>query len=157
MQVKKYLILLIFLSCTTSVSETNIDTVAETSIVESDIILTQILASYQNFSNSPQNSLDIIWNYAHPDNKKITGPKENFRNMLLSEPYNSILDLKEYSFTKTVETQNNEHYEIKILASNNSYFEVTWVFQLDKCPEDPINNCWLTIAVTAPSYYESGV
>ena len=77
--------------------------------------------------------------------------------MLLSEPYNSILDLKEYSFTKTVETKDTEHYEIKILASNNSYFEVTWVFQLDKCPENPINDCWLTIAVTAPSYYESGV
>ena len=45
----------------------------------------------------------------------------------------------------------------KILASNNSYFEVTWVFQLDKCPENPTNDCWLTIAVTAPSYYESGV
>ena len=157
MQVKKYLILLIFLSCTTSVSEKNIDTVVETSIVESDIILTEILASYQNFSNSPQNSLDIIWNYAHPDNKKIIGPKENFRNMLLSEPYNSILDLKEYSFTKTVETDDSEHYEIKILAKNNSYFEVTWVFQLDVCLDDSENKCWLTVAVTAPSYFESGV
>ena len=157
MQVKKYLVLLIFLSCTTSVPAENIDTTAQTSVVESNAILTEILESYQNFSNSPQISLDIIWNYAHPDNKKITGPKENFRNMLLSEPYNSILDLKEYSFTKTVETKDTEHYEIKILANNNSYFEVTWVFQLDKCPENPTNDCWLTIAVTAPSYYESGV
>jgi len=157
LQVKKYLVLLIFLSCTTSVPAENIDTTAQTSIVESNAILTEIIESYQNFSNSPRISLDTIWNYAHPDNKKITGPKENFRNMLLSEPYNSILDLKEYSFTKTVETKDTEHYEIKILANNNSYFEVTWVFQLDKCPENPTNDCWLTIAVTAPSYYESGV
>ena len=109
MQVKKYLVLLIFLSCTTSVPAENIDTNAQTSVVESNAILTEILESYQNFSNSPQISLDTIWNYAHPDNKKITGPKENFRNMLLSEPYNSILDLKEYSFTKTVETKDTEH------------------------------------------------
>ena len=157
MQVKKYLILLIFLSCSPSVSENNIETATKTTLVESNIILTEILESYQNFSKYPENSLDTIWKYAHPDNKKITGPKENFRNMLLSEPYSSILDLKEYSFTKTVETETNEHYEIKILANNNSYFEVTWVFQLDVCPENQGGDCWLTIAVTAPSYYESGV
>ena len=156
MQVKKYLVLLILFSCSSSVSE-NIETVTVVDFIESDIILTEILESYQNFSNSPENSLDTIWEYAHPDNKKITGPKENFRNMLLSEPYNSILNLKEYSFTKTVATETNEHYEIKILADNNSYFEVTWVFELDKCPDSPLNDCWLTIAVTAPSYYESGV
>ena len=156
MQVKKYLVLLILFSCSSSVSE-NIETATEADFIESDIILTEILESYQNFSNSPENSLDTIWEYAHPDNKKITGPKENFRNMLLSEPYNSILNLKEYSFTKTVATETNEHYEIKILADNNSYFEVTWVFELDKCPDSPLNDCWLTIAVTAPSYYESGV
>lgn len=156
MQVKKYLVLLILFSCSSSVSE-NIETATEADFIESDIILTEILESYQNFSNSPENSLDTIWEYAHPDNKKITGPKENFRKMLLSEPYNSILNLKEYSFTKTVATETNEHYEIKILADNNSYFEVTWVFELDKCPDSPLNDCWLTIAVTAPSYYESGV
>ncbi len=156
MQVKKYLVFLILFSCSSSVSE-NIETATEADFIESDIILTEILESYQNFSNSPENSLDTIWEYAHPDNKKITGPKENFRNMLLSEPYNSILNLKEYSFTKTVATETNEHYEIKILADNNSYFEVTWVFELDKCPDSPLNDCWLTIAVTAPSYYESGV
>jgi len=156
LQVKKYLVLLILFSCSSSVSE-NIETATEADFIESDIILTEILESYQNFSNSPENSLDTIWEYAHPDNKKITGPKENFRNMLLSEPYNSILNLKEYSFTKTVATETNEHYEIKILADNNSYFEVTWVFELDKCPDSPLNDCWLTIAVTAPSYYESGV
>ncbi len=156
MQVKKYLVFLILFSCSSSVSE-NIETATEADFIESDIILTEILESYQNFSNSPENSLDTIWEYAHPDNKKITGPKENFRKMLLSEPYNSILNLKEYSFTKTVATETNEHYEIKILADNNSYFEVTWVFELDKCPDSPLNDCWLTIAVTAPSYYESGV
>tara|TARA_B100000497_G_scaffold108220_1_gene126263 strand:- start:982 stop:1452 length:471 start_codon:yes stop_codon:yes gene_type:complete len=156
LQVKKYLVFLILFSCSSSVSE-NIETATEADFIESDIILTEILESYQNFSNSPENSLDTIWEYAHPDNKKITGPKENFRNMLLSEPYNSILNLKEYSFTKTVATETNEHYEIKILADNNSYFEVTWVFELDKCPDSPLNDCWLTIAVTAPSYYESGV
>jgi|TARA_B110000444_G_scaffold121317_1_gene114118 hypothetical protein len=157
LQVKKYIVFLILLCCSNNVSNSYIKDTASTNVIDSDVVLTEILESYKQFSDYPQTSLDAIWNYAHPDNKKITGPKENFRNMLLSEPYNSILDLKEYSFTKTVETENSEHYEIKILAKNNSYFEVTWVFQFDECPENPQNKCWLTIAVTAPSYYESGV
>ena len=98
-------------------------------------------------------ALDTIWGFAHPNNKEVTGPKENFEKMLLSEPYNAILDLKEYSFTKTVETEDSNHYEIKILAKNNSYFEVIWVFQFDECPDNPKDNCWLTIAVTCQTAF----
>ena len=153
MQVKKYFVFLILLCCSSNFSNEN----TQISVIEADVVLTEILESYKNFSESPQNAVDTIWDNAHPSNREITGPKDRFERMLLSEPYNSILDLKEYSFTKTVETEDSEHYEIKILAKNNSYFEETWVFQLDVCLDDSENKCWLTVAVTAPSYFESGV
>jgi hypothetical protein len=155
--VKKYLLLFIILSCCANPLSTSDSDIPKTNFVNSEDVLVEILDSYKNYSKNPEKSIDVIWNFAHPSNKEVTGPKDNFERMLLSDPYSSILDLKEYSITKTIETENNDHYKIKILAKNNSYFEVTWVFQLDECPENPAKNCWLTIAVTAPSYYESGV
>ena len=157
MLVKKYLILfLVLVFCNNNISSQE-TTTSDLDLQQSENVLTQILDNYKTYSSDPEEALDTIWGFAHPSNKEITGPKENFEKMLLSEPYNAILDLKEFSFTKTVETEDSNHYEIKILAKNNSYFEVIWVFQFDECPDNPKDNCWLTIAVTAPSYYESGV
>ena len=157
MLVKKYLALFLVCAFCNGGTSTLDSYEISTDLKSSEDVLVQILDIYKNYSSNPEQALDIIWDFAHPDNKEITGPKENFEKMLLSEPYNAILDLKEYSFTKTVATENNEHYEIKILAKNNSYFEVIWVFQYDDCSVGSKNQCWLTIAVTAPSYYESGV
>jgi hypothetical protein len=153
LQVKKYILFLVFICCSSAFSDEN----TQSSVIEPNVVLTEILESYKNFSESPQKAIDTIWDNAHPSNRGITGPKDRFERMLLSEPYSSILDLKEYSFIKTIETEDSQHYEIKILAKNNSYFEVTWVFQLDLCLSDSENKCWLTVAVTAPSYFESGV
>jgi hypothetical protein len=153
LQVKKYILFLVFICCSSVFSDEN----TQSSVIEPNVVLTEILESYKNFSESPQKAIDTIWDNAHPSNREITGPKDRFERMLLSEPYSSILDLKEYSFIKTIETEDSQHYEIKILAKNNSYFEVTWVFQLDLCLSDSENKCWLTVAVTAPSYFESGV
>ncbi len=35
--------------------------------------------------------------------------------MLVSEPYDSIIDLKEYSYEVTYENETNVHYEVKVL------------------------------------------
>ncbi len=150
--VKKTLLLLIFLiSCTGS--ETVIE---EPKPLNSEEVLNIIFESYKNFSGNPEKAVDVIWSFAHEDNKEITGPKERFAQMLVSEPYNSIIDLKEYSYEVTYENETNVHYEVKVLAKTNNYFVITWVFEKTDCPELD-EECWLTIGVTAPEYFQSGI
>ena len=150
--VKKTLILLIFLiSCTGSEA-----VIEEPRSLNSEEVLNVIFESYKNFSDNPEKAIDIIWDFAHEDNKEITGPKERFAQMLVSEPYNSIVDLKEYSYEITYENDTNVHYEVKVLAKTNNYFVVTWVFEKADCPGLE-EQCWLTIAVTAPEYFQSGI
>ena len=151
--VKKALILLILL---VSCSEGQITVDESPKIPDSEEVLNLIFDSYKNFTNNPEKAVDTIWGFAHEDNKEITGPKERFYQMLVSEPYNSIIDLKEYSYEVTYENETNVHYEVKVLAKTNNYFVITWVFEKTECPdlEEP---CWLTIAVTAPAYFESGI
>ena len=150
--VNKTLILLIFLiSCTGSEA-----VIEEPKSLNSEEVLNVIFESYKNFSDNPEKAIDIIWDFAHEDNKEITGPKERFAQMLVSEPYNSIVDLKEYSYEITYENDTNVHYEVKVLAKTNNYFVVTWVFEKADCPGLE-QQCWLTIAVTAPEYFQSGI
>ena len=150
--VKKTLILLIFfISCTSSEA-----VVEKSNPLNSEEVLNVIFESYKNFSDNPEKAVDIIWGFAHEDNKEITGPKERFAQMLVSEPYDSIIDLKEYSYEVTYENETNVHYEVKVLAKTNNYFVITWVFEKTDCLGLE-QQCWLTIAVTAPEYFQSGI
>ena len=151
--VKKALILLILL---VSCSEGQITVDESPKILDSEEVLNLIFDSYKNFSINPEKAVDTIWGFAHEDNKEITGPKERFYQMLISEPYDSIIDLKEYSYEVIYENETNVHYEVKVLAKKNNYFVITWVFEKTECP-DSEESCWLTIAVTAPAYFESGI
>lgn len=162
--VKKLFLFLLIISCSTTTeviqieTESNIDTITTQTIVKqsltSEEILIEIFNAYKTFSDDPVKAVDIIWDYAHEDNKEITGPKERFAMMLASEPYDSIIDLKDYSYETIFESEENVHYEIKVLAQNNNYFVITWVFQQTLCDEKP---CWRTIGVSQPEYFDSGI
>ena len=161
---KKLFLFLLIISCTTTTdvlpieTESISDTTTTQTIVKqsltSEEILIDIFNAYKTFSDDPIKAVDIIWDYAHEDNKEITGPKERFAMMLASEPYDSIIDLKDYSYETIFESEENIHYEVKVLAQNNNYFVITWVFQKTLCDEKP---CWRTIGVSQPEYFDSGI
>ena len=162
--VKKLFLFLLIISCSTTseVIQTETESNSETTTTQASVkqsltseeILIDIFNAYKTFSDDPVKAVDIIWDYAHEDNKEITGPKERFAMMLASEPYDSIIDLKDYSYETIFESEENVHYEIKVLAQNNSYFVITWVFQKTLCDEKP---CWRTIGVSQPEYFDSGI
>ena len=131
-----------------------VNDVVETKSQTSEEILIEIFNAYKDFSENPALTIDIIWNYAHEDNREVTGPKERFSMMLTSEPYDSIVDLKDYSYEVIFESDENIHYEIKVLAKNNNYFVITWVFEKTLCEEQP---CWKTIGVSQPKFFDSGI
>ena len=99
---RKLLFFLLILSCT---STTDVLIESSKKVVEqslsSEEILIEIFDTYKVFSEDPSKAVNTIWNYAHEENKEITGPKERFSMMLTSEPYNSIIDLKDYSYEIT--------------------------------------------------------
>ena len=122
--------------------------------LSSEEILIKIFDAYKTFSENPNQAINIIWNFAHEDNQEVTGPKERFSMMLTSEPYDSIIDLKDYSYEVILESNENIQYEVKVLAQNNNYFVITWIFQKTICNEKP---CWRTIGVSQPEYFDSGI
>ena len=159
---KKLFFLFFLVSCTSSnasvevnneISQTTI-TEALTVALDSEDILIQILDAYRSFSNSPNESLDIIWNFAHPNNQAVTGPKERFALMLTSEPYDLIIDLKDYSYKVVFESDENIHYEVNFINQNDSYLVLTWVFEKTLCYNKP---CWRTIGVSEPQFLGSGI
>ena len=153
--VRKLFLFLLIISCTSTsdvLTETS-QTVLKQSL-SSEEILVEIFDTYKVFSENPKRAVDTIWSYAHEKNQETTGPKERFSMMLTSEPYNSIIDLKDYSYEIIFESEENIHYEVKVLADSNNYFVITWVFEKTICSEKP---CWRTIGVSQPEFFDSGI
>ena len=147
---RKLFLFLLIISCSSTsdvLTETS-QTVLKQSL-SSEEILVEIFDTYKVFSENPNKAVDTIWSYAHEKNQETTGPKERFSMMLTSEPYNSIIDLKDYSYEIIFESEENIHYEVKVLADSNNYFVITWVFEKTICSEKP---CWRTIGVSPVSY-----
>ena len=152
---RKLLFFLLIISCT---STTDVLTESSQTVVKqtlsSEEILVEILDTYKVFSENPSNAVNTIWKYAHEKNKEITGPIERFSMMLTSQPYDAIIDLKDYSYEVTFESEKNIQYEIKVLAESNNYFVITWVFEKTICEEKP---CWRTTNVSRPEFFDSGI
>ena len=69
---KNTLLLLKFLiSCTGGES-----VIEEPKSLNSEEVINVIFESYKNFSDNTEKAVDVIWGFAHEDNKEITGPKE---------------------------------------------------------------------------------
>ena len=153
--VRKLFLFLLIISCssTSDVLTESSQTVLKQSL-SSEEILVEIFDTYKVFSEDPNKAVDTIWSYAHEKNQETTGPKERFSMMLTSEPYNSIIDLKDYSYEIIFESEENIHYEVKVLADSNNYFVITWVFEKTICSEKP---CWRTIGVSQPEFFDSGI
>ena len=162
---KKLFLFFLIISCSSASNETTLlqqssDSLLETNQTQevlslsSEEILIRIFDVYKTFSENPDEAVNIIWNFAHEDNQEMTGPKERFSMMLTSEPYDSIVDLKDYSYKVILESTENIQYEVKVLAQNNNYFVITWIFQKTICNEKP---CWRTIGVSQPEYFDSGI
>ena len=162
---KKLFLFFLIISCSSASNETTLlqqssDSPSETNQTQevlslsSEEILIRIFDAYKTFSENPNEAVNIIWNFAHEDNQEVTGPKERFSMMLTSEPYDSIIDLKDYSYEVILESNENIQYEVKVLAQNNNYFVITWIFQKTICNEKP---CWRTIGVSQPEYFDSGI
>ena len=162
---KKLLLFFLIISCSSVSNESTLLQQSSESPLEtnknqdvlslnSEEILIEIFDTYKTFSENPDVAIDIIWNFAHEDNQEVTGPKERFSMMLTSEPYDSIVDLKDYSYEVIMESNENIQYEVKVLAKNNNYFVITWIFKKTICNGKP---CWRTIGVSQPEYFDSGI
>ena len=119
------------------------------SILPADVIKIQLNALMDNDSKFKDSGIEQTWNFAHPNNKKNTGPLPNFKMMIKGNSYKMLLNHLSHSITALGSSNEWAQFEVVILDKEKIYHKFNW--QVEKFTmEGPLQGCWLTTVVSNP-------
>ena len=140
-------ILFIFLI---SISISNAELLKPTSDIKpSEVVRIQLLGLQKNDLDYKDSGIEQTWNFAHPNNKKVTGPLDNFKRMIKGDSYEMMINHLSHSITKLGSSDKWAQFEVIILDKEKIYHKFNW--QVEKFSMNgPLQGCWLTTVVSNP-------
>ena len=140
-------ILFIFLI---SISISNAELLKPTSDIKpSEVVRIQLLGLQKNDLDYKDSGIEQTWNFAHPNNKKVTGPLDKFKKMIKGESYQMMINHLSHNITKLESSDKWAQFEVIILDKEKIYHKFNW--QVEKYLSDgPLKDCWLTTMVSNP-------
>ncbi len=112
------------------------------------VVEIQLQALQQN--NSPTRDSGILqtWIFAHPRNKRQTGPLERFRQMIKSPNYRTMLDHRHHSVETVVESATRALYSVVIVTASGQKRAFQW--EVQKVTQGAQAGAWMTTSVSPP-------
>ena len=118
-------------------------------IKPSEVVRIQLLGLQKNDFNYKDSGIEQTWNFAHPNNKKVTGPLDNFKRMIKGDAYQMMINHLSHTITQLGTSDNWAQFEVIILDKEKIYHKFNW--QVEKyLTEGPLKDCWLTTMVSNP-------
>ena len=111
-----------------------------------DVVKIQLEALKNN--NKNDEGIKQTWVFAHPDNKKITGPYERFRIMIYGAQYRPLLNHSSHKINLLMNTSDKHIFKVEILANDKKLLFYEWHVQ--KASEKNCKDCWFTSGVSMP-------
>ena len=119
------------------------------SILPKEVIKIQLVGLMNNDKKFKDSGIEQTWNFAHPNNKKVTGPLDNFKRMIKGDAYQMMINHLSHTITKLGSGEKWAQFEVVILDKNKIYHKFNW--QVEKYLEDgDLKDCWLTTMVSNP-------
>ena len=147
MELKKYLILIMILSFTNFLYA-DIIKPAE-NLTAYDVVKIQLTALKNNNKPNKNAGIKQTWVFAHPENKKITGPYERFEKMLLGNQYSLLLNHESHKIKLIMNSKNLYIYNVELISSDKKMYFYEW--HLEKNSTVECSSCWFTTIVSPPT------
>ena len=116
-----------------------------------DVLSIQLNSLQRNNIPYKDAGIEQVWEFAHPNNKKITGPLEKFKEMIYTENYKMLIAHENSEITILSENSSTSVYKVFILSSDKKKYSYIW--QIEKVQKQgELFNCWMTTIVSNPEY-----
>ena len=140
----------VFIFLIISISISKADLLKPNSNIEpSEVVKIQSIGLQKNDLGYMDSGIEQTWNFAHPNNKKVTGPLPNFKRMIKGDAYQMMLNHLSHTITELGSSDKWAQFEVIILDKNKIYHKFNW--QVEKYTLDGVlKDCWLTTMVSNP-------
>ena len=119
------------------------------SINPKEVVSIQLSGLKNNDQVYKDSGIEQTWNFAHPKNKRVTGPLDNFKRMIKSDSYQMMIDHLNHTITEVGSSDKWAQFEVIILDKNKIYHKFNW--QVEKYTlEGNLKDCWMTTMVSSP-------
>ena len=123
--------------------------IPKNSILPVEVIKIQLTGLMNNDKKFKDSGIEQTWNFAHPSNKKYTGPLPHFKMMIKGKSYQMLINHLSHTITEVGRSDKWAQFEVIILDKEKIYHKFNW--QVEKYTEDgPLKDCWLTTMVSSP-------
>jgi len=109
------------------------------------------MSSLQTNTKNNNSGIYQCWLFAHPENKKYTGPFNNFKRMISETSYKILLNSTKFKVKLLNENKNSATYSVNVDAYDNKRYNLMWVLEKASISQD-CKNCWMTTSVTQPQF-----
>ena len=114
-----------------------------------EVVKIQLKGLQQNDLNYKDSGIEQTWQFAHPNNKRVTGPLSNFKMMIKSDSYGMMINHLSHTITEVGSSDKWAQFEVIILDKDKIYHKFNW--QVEKYTLDgSLKDCWLTTMVSSP-------
>lgn len=139
-----------FIFILTNVSNA-ISDVLPNDIFSSEEVVELQMNSLQTNSKISNSGIYQCWLFAHPENKKYTGPYNNFKRMISDTSYKILLNSTKFKISLLNKNQEMAKYSVDVDAYDNRRYNLNWVLERAKLDQN-CKNCWMTTSVTQPQF-----
>lgn len=127
---------------------------ADPAITPLEVVSIQLSALQANDDPSVDHGIRQTWAFAHPDNRRVTGPLARFASMMRSPAYEMLINHRQHTITPWNEARDWVEFKVLIEDSRGRALSFYWVVK--KVDEGEFTGSWMTSAVSAPSLVGQG-
>ncbi|MCE2516640.1 MAG: DUF4864 domain-containing protein [Alphaproteobacteria bacterium] len=118
------------------------------SISAAEVVAIQLDALMRNDSPDADDGIRQTWAFAHPDNRKVTGPLGRFIEMMKTPAYEPLLNHRRHTITE--QNRAREWVQFKVLMEDRGGRVLAFAWVVKKVKSGEYKDCWMTSAVSAP-------
>ena len=126
------------------------------SIAPAEVVAIQLMSLKNNDLVEADFGIRQTWSFAHPQNRKVTGPYPRFAMMLKGPSFDVLLNHKSHSIKTGSNTASGktsdgalwQQFDVLMETRRGDILYFSWVVQ--KVTSGQFKDCWMTVAVSPP-------
>ena len=90
------------------------------------VVKIQLRGLMNNDNPKTDHGIEQTWEFAHPNNQKVTGPIERFKNMMKTDSYSMLLNHTDHEIIEVYKSTDVATFEVTVLDVGKKYYKFKW-------------------------------